>query len=191
MSCSLVLVFFYLYGSATGAKLKAMGWYGLIAGAFLGLATITIFIAMNHTTVANTAFINSAVPFFAASLAWLFLREKISRQMLACIVIAFCGVGVMVAGSVATNQIFGSLMAVTSALVFAIFVVILRYRKHIDMTPVVAVSGLLTCVFVFISTGGDLRVPTHDLVLSLFWGTAIASLGAQSVCVGRRTVSRG
>ena len=177
MSVSLFVVFFLIYREDTGARIKAIGLRGLVAGAFLGLATVTIFIAMNHTTVANTSFINSAIPFFSAGLAWVFLREKVSRLMLGCMVGAFFGVAIMVTGSIGVNQIFGSLMAVVSALVFAIFVVILRSRRHINMTPVVAISGLITCVFIPVMNGGDLSVSAHDLTLAIFWGAAIAALG--------------
>ena len=177
MSVALLLVFLLIYRGHTGARISAIGLRGVVAGGFLGLATITIFIAMNHTTVANTVFINSAVPFFSTALAWLFLGEKIPRLMLICMATAFAGVAVMVTGSIGVNEIFGSLMAVTSALVFAIFVVILRSRQQINMTPVVAVSGLITCVFILAMTGGDLSVPLRDLVLALIWGAAIAALG--------------
>ena len=177
MSASLFVVFFVVYGRGAGARIKAIGWHGVVAGVFLGLATITIFVAMNHTTVANTSFINSAIPFFTAALAWLFLKERVSRLMLVCMTAAFVGVGVMVAGSLGVDQIFGSLVAVVSALVFAIFVVILRTRQQINMTPVVAVSGLITCGFIAVMTWGDLNVPARDLILELAWGTVIAACG--------------
>ena len=177
MSVSLMVIYFLIYRGDTGATLKRIGFRGVIAGAFLAFATITIFIAMNHTTVANTSFINSAVPFFSAGLAWLVLKEKVSCTMLLCMMMAFIGIAVMVVGSVSASQIFGSLMAVVSALVFAVFVVILRSRQQINMTPVVAVSGLITCLFIPVMTGGNLSVPLHDLALAIFWGSAIAALG--------------
>ena len=177
MSASLFVVFFLLYGRGAGARIKAIGWHGVVAGVFLGLATITLFVAMDHTTVANTSFINSAIPFFTAALAWLFLKERVSRLMLICMTAAFVGVGVMVAGSLGVDQIFGSLVAVASALVFAIFVVILRTRQQINMTPVVAVSGLITCGFIAVMTWGDLNVTARDLILALTWGAVIAACG--------------
>ena len=98
-------------------------------------------------------------------------------MMLICMTAAFVGVGVMVAGSLGVDQIFGSLVAVASALVFAIFVVILRTRQQINMTPVVAVSGLITCGFIAVMTWGDLNVTARDLILALTWGAVIAACG--------------
>ena len=77
-------------------------------------------------------------------------------------------------------------MAVASALVFAIFVVILRTRQQINMTPVVAVSGLITCGFIAVMTWGDLNVTARDLILALTWGAVIAACGHSLFVLCRR-----
>jgi len=56
---------------------------------------------MALTTVANTLFILGAIPFFAALLARVFLKEKLRRATLATMAVAALGLGVMVAEGVA------------------------------------------------------------------------------------------
>lgn len=191
MSVSLVVIFLLLYGGATVARIKSIGPSGLIAGTLLGFATMTIFIAMNHTTVANTSFINSAIPFFSAGLAWVFLREKVSRMMMVCMMLAFFGITVMVIGSINANQFFGSLMSVVSALLFAVFVVILRSRQQINMTPVVIVSGVVTCTCIVLMTGGNVSVNPQDLMLCIVWGAGIAALGHSLFVLAAARLSAG
>ena len=73
------------------------GWVGLGGGICLGLANPTVILAMTHTTVANALFTLSACPLITAVLAWVLLREPLSRTTLTAIAVAMVGIGIMVA----------------------------------------------------------------------------------------------
>ena len=67
-------------GRLTGKSIVAIGPSGLIASVFLGLAFFGFVFSITNTTVANTMFLISTVPFFTALLAWPLLKEKVATR---------------------------------------------------------------------------------------------------------------
>ena len=55
-------------------------------------------VALNHTTVANVLFMQAVAPIAAAVIAWLALREPVSRRTAVAMLVALGGVGLMVGG---------------------------------------------------------------------------------------------
>ena len=57
-----------------------IGLSGVIGGVSLGIANISFILSITTTTAAVTMMMLATQPFVAAILAYVFLREKISRQ---------------------------------------------------------------------------------------------------------------
>jgi drug/metabolite transporter (DMT)-like permease len=153
---------------------QGVGPFGILAGVLLAVAGMCFIQALTHTTIANALFVLGAIPFFAALLARIFLGERLRRITLITMLIAACGLGMMVVKGVSLGSGFGNLMALTTALFFAGYAVVVRYKRRIEMVPVLVISSAVIIVISLVVTGGDVRVPLTDILLSLFWGACLS-----------------
>lgn len=175
MSVGLFLVYGLVYRRGAIRHVTSIGWGGFFGASLLGASAMGMVFAMYNATVANVVFVSSAIPFFTAGLAWLILREKVPMTMLAFMALAFSGVTVMVSGGISLGAAFGNMMALGSALLYGLFVVVIRGRQGTNMSPMVAVAGVWICAAVSIIVGGELYVSAHDFWLCIFWGAVIAA----------------
>ncbi len=156
------------------ATLMSVGRYGILAGALLAGAGISFVQAFAHTTIANALFIFGAIPFFAALLARLFLGERLRRSTLVTMLFAGCGLGLMVFNGISIGSGFGNLMALVTALCFAGYAVVVRYRRQVEMLPALLIASLLIIAVSLPASGGELAVPLNDILLCLFWGGCLS-----------------
>ena len=73
-------------------KLYRIGLSGLIGGVSLGIANISFILSITTTTAAVTMMMLATQPFMAAILAYIFLKEKISKTTLIAITVAAAGI---------------------------------------------------------------------------------------------------
>ena len=165
------------FGKRAPAAVRDIGAQGFIAGLMLGAAGMFFLQALTHTTVANTMFILGAIPFFAALLARIFLKEKLNRATLVTMCAAATGLGVMVFEGVTIGSAKGNALALLTALLFALYAVILRGNRHREMLPTLLISAVAIVIVSALMQGGAVRVSMHDLALSYLWGGAIAGAG--------------
>jgi drug/metabolite transporter (DMT)-like permease len=175
LSAALAIVLVLRSGRNTARAVVAVGWPGVIAAVFLGLGSVFFIFAIQHTTIANVAFLTSSTPFLAAIAAWLVLRERVSRATGVSILIAMAGVAVMVAEGFAVGGWFGNLMALGCATVSAGYVVALRYGRHADLSPCVFLSGLVAMA-IAVPFVGDFAITWHDLALCATQGMLISAV---------------
>jgi len=151
-----------------------VGRFGLLAGVLLSVAGICFIQALTHTTIANALFVLGAIPFFAALLARIFLGERLRNATLVTMLFAGFGLVLMVLNGINVGSGFGNLMALATALCFASYAVVVRYRRRIEMLPALLISSLLIIGISFTVIGGDLDIPLNDVLLSLFWGGCLS-----------------
>jgi drug/metabolite transporter (DMT)-like permease len=151
-----------------------VGRFGLLAGVLLSVAGICFIQALTHTTIANALFVLGAIPFFAALLARIFLGERLRNATLVTMLFAGFGLVLMVLNGISVGSGFGNLMALATALCFASYAVVVRYRRRIEMLPALLISSLLIIGISFTVIGGDLDIPLNDVLLSLFWGGCLS-----------------
>jgi len=147
-----------------------LGACGLVA-AFNGFIW-----AITLTTAANTLFMFSAAPLIAAFLGIIFLQEKVQLSTWLAMAIALVGIFVMVLEGLKGGSFFGNLMALVSAVGFAIFSVSLRWRKETPKFTTVALGGLmctlLTLVVLFFQNE-SVAMPARNVVLSILHGSIV------------------
>ena len=161
---------FAQHGSRTVRAVSRVGRFGLLAACFLGVAPVGYVLSMQHTTVANTVFVISALPVTTALLAWITLGERIRTGTWVAIGFALAGIAVMVGDGISTGFAFGNMAAIFTTAAFTCFAVIVRARRHIDMSPVVPISGVVTAIVCFFVTADNLAISGQDLMLCLLWG---------------------
>jgi drug/metabolite transporter (DMT)-like permease len=151
-----------------------VGRYGLLAGVLLAGAGVSFIQAFTHTTIANALFIFGAIPFFAALLARVFLGERLRRATLVTMLFASSGLTLMVVNGISIGSGFGNLMALATALCFAGFAVVVRYRRRVEMLPSLLIASTLIIAVSLPVTGGELALPLNDILLCLFWGGVLS-----------------
>lgn len=145
-----ILLNFFLYleeGKSFYKNYFKMGISGLIGGVGLGAAMITFIWSITNTSAAITLLCLASMPFITALLGFLFLKEKVSVNTWISIIIASIGIIIMALGSKNSNNIFGLLFGLISALGFAIFSTTLRWRKDTPKFTTVSVAGFVCFLF--------------------------------------------
>ncbi|MGA9252308.1 MAG: DMT family transporter, partial [Roseobacter sp.] len=191
LSVFLLIAVFFQYVRGTICALRSTGIPGVVGAVCLVFAYAFGILAMQQTTIADAVLLFATAPFFAAVLGWLFLTEKVQRSTWIAIGLAMAGIVVMQGGAIASGNVLGNLYAVGSALCFALFTLVLRWRKHGDMVPTVLLSGLFATVICFgISTalGTGLSVPTNDILVASLMGVFQTGAGLVLYTIGARTV---
>ncbi len=154
--------------------LTGIGRLGLLGGVLLSIAGIAFVQALTHTTVANALFILGSIPFFAALFARLILGERLRRATLITMIVAAMGLGIMVVKGISVGSGFGNLMALLTAVSFAAYAIIVRYKRQVEMIPVILLSSAIIIVISLLVAKGDIAIPLNDILLCLFWGGCLS-----------------
>lgn len=162
----------------------AIGRAGWLFAAVSALAMILFIVSLTLTTVAHAAVIYATVPFVAAGLGWLILRERPSGSALAASAAAFAGVAIM-AGLSAEGGWLGDAVAFAMTLCMAAIMVIARRFPAIPSLPSAAVSALMSALVCW-PLGHPLAVSGRDLVLLALFGLANSALGISLFALGAR-----
>lgn len=161
-------------GRLTGKSIVAIGPSGLIASVFLGLAFFGFVFSITNTTVANTMFLISTVPFFTALLAWPLLKEKVATRTWGLIFVALAGVLVMVSHAVTKGKLLGNAMGIFCAVSTAFYIICVRWgavkSRQIDMIPVVCVGGVIAALIAAFMEKGGISVSANDLMWCVIAG---------------------
>ena len=170
---------FLVEGQKFTNNYKKIGLSGLIGGISLGTANITFILSITSTSTAVTLLMLAAMPFIAAILAYVFLKEKISKTTLIAITIAAAGIIFMSFDSRETGTVFGLVTGLISSLGFAGFTVSLRWRKNTPKFTTVAIAGIF-CAIVSILV----LLFNDSTVLVSLKNTSLSALHGFLVCLG-------
>ena len=156
-------------------------------GVVLSLAFTTYVFALLNTSVASALFILASAPLIAAILSWIWISERPS--LIVCLTIFFAGIGItiMAGKGIALGQTTGNLLALASATLFAIMLVIARYSGKDDVLGGTFLGGVLSCgmaAICAITIGDGLYVSLYDLMTSLFMGAFTIGIGITLVTWG-------
>lgn len=104
----------------------------LIAGLFLAAHFITWIASIQMTTIANSIFLESTHPFFGLILSILVLKEFPRLTAIPTFIIAFIGMFLIVYAewNIETSKTFGDLLAISSALFLALYLLIARSNRN-------------------------------------------------------------
>ena len=123
-----------------------IGPQGLLLVGLAALSMILYIDALQRTEVANVTVISATVPFLAAGLAWLILREPLRRSTVVAAVVALAGVTLTVAGNLGPGDLDGNIRAVILALTLALLIVLIRRFEGADAVLALGSAGVLLFV---------------------------------------------
>ena len=123
---------------------RATGWQGVVYAGGVALSGVMFVAAVKLTSVANVVFILAAMPIFAALFSRIALAERIGRRMV--LTMAAVGVGLAViaygSGTDEGTNIWGDLIALGIAVVFALALTAARTKRQVPMAPAVPFAFL-------------------------------------------------
>jgi len=174
MLIAIAVIVAFRYRGQVLSTVTGVGRMGLLGGALLSVAGITFVQGLTHTTIANALFILGAIPFFAALFARIFLGEKLRHTTMFTMLGAASGLGIMVVQGINVGSGFGNAMALITAVSFALYAIIVRYKRQTEMLPVMLISSALVIVITLLIKAGDMAIPLRDILLCLFWGGCLS-----------------
>ncbi|HEX4767819.1 MAG TPA: DMT family transporter [Lichenihabitans sp.] len=180
----IALVVLAMRGRDPWRSLLAMAWPTWSFAVVSALGMILFIASLRHTTVAHVAVIYATVPFFAAALGWLALRERPSTSAVLASLAALTGVALMV-GLGVEGGLFGDLLALGMTVCMAVIMVILRRFRHISAMPAAGVSALMSGVVCW-PFGHPLAVTGSDLFLLALFGLVNSAAGLALFTIGAR-----
>lgn len=163
------------------ARIGRMGW---LYAAVSALGMLCFIGALARTSVAHVSVIYAAVPFLAAGLGWLLLRERPSASALVASAAALGGAG-LTAGFGHDGTIPGDLMALGMTGAMALMMVVGRMAPGIPTIPAACLSGLISAAAALPFAAVPLPGTTDLLWLAAF-GLVNSALGLSLFLIGSR-----
>ena len=155
-----------------------IGLSGLIGGVSLGIANISFILSITTTTAAVTMMMLATQPFVAAILAYIFLKEKISKTTFIAITVAAAGIIFMSLDSKEEGTLFGLINGLLSSLGFAGFTVSLRWRKNTPKFTTVAIAGIFcsaVAILVLLFNDSSILISLKNSSLSALHGFLVCT----------------
>jgi len=150
-----------------------MGISGFAVAVAGALGTSAFIAAFKLTSVANVSLIYAAAPLLAALLAWIWIGEKASKQVLMGALLAMTGVTFIVSGSFGSLNLKGDLLALGMSIAMATIMVIYRRFPSTPGAGPAALSSLLL-VPIALVLGNPLSISLHEIILLSGFGLLFA-----------------
>ena len=128
---------------------------------------------MTITSIGNSLFTVSSIPFITSALAFFILKEKIEIKTLILMIFAFIGISIMFKSSIDSDDYNGNILAFGCVLSFSIFILIIRNFRNIDMMPSSLIGGIFIVIVSFIFKEGNIFTSFHDILYCILWGAIL------------------
>jgi DME family drug/metabolite transporter len=136
-----------------GRKLPRLG--DTVVAVVVYLLLLGLYVASTQgTTAANAIFLQYTAPLYAFVLGPIFFKEPFRRSDAWALLLAMCGIGILIWGSFAGGQRAAVLMGLGSGVMFGLFLLWLRRMRYADPVAVT----LLNNAGVALLAGGALAV---------------------------------
>ena len=168
-----IFILIYRYKKYCFKSIMNTSYYGLIGGIFLMIANILFIHAMTITSIGNSLFTVSTIPFITSILAFLFLKEKIEFKTFILMVFAFVGIFIMFKSSIESDYYIGNILAFGCALSFSFFILLIRNLRNIDMMPSSLIGGIFIVIVSYAFMEGNIYISLHDILYCMLWGALL------------------
>jgi drug/metabolite transporter (DMT)-like permease len=175
-----------LQGRAGLRDLIGMGKNGWLVALYSTIAMIAFIPSLQLTSVSNVAIVIATGPFFAAGLAWLWLREIPRPRTILASIVALCGVAIIVGNAKVGSDILGIGLACVMALAIAAMTVMVRRHRDTSMVAAAAISNFLTSIVCIPFAHGITSVTGGDLLILAMFGFFQVALGLTMFLLGSR-----
>lgn len=186
-SVGMSLMLLLIFRRRAWTTFRGIGRPGLLIAALFGVGTVAFILSITHTTVANTLFIISTSPLFAAFIAWRLMREPVPPRTWLAILAALAGIAVIVSGGLDRGSIIGNVAALWAALSLAVSFSLIRRHQDRNMVPAMALSGLVTALIAW-PLAQPAAVAESNLAFLLIMGLLMLPLSFGLLFIGPRYI---
>ena len=159
----------------------------LLCGAFFGLSNIFFISAIKNTSVANTVMILSASPLFSTIYAYVFYKEKSTKNIYISSFFIFIGLFVIFYSQNEESTMIGNFYAFLCANFFSLAFVFLSRHKKVNRLAVTSSSGFFT-FFIALIFVQSLEINMDNLYILILAGLLIAPASRLLIAVGTKTL---
>ncbi len=139
------------------------GRAGLGCALLFSLSTIGFILGNHFTKAGNVLVILASAPLIAALLSRLFLAERLPLRTWLAIGVCMLGISLIVLDDNGEGSVLGSAFALLAAVGLAGNLTLARSRPEIDMSPMLALSGLMTAGLAWFWSGEVLLPDAMDM----------------------------
>ena len=159
----------------------------IVIGGFAFAASSSFFVlALNNTQVTSALVIFNTAPFFAALVAFVFLKEKLPFHTLIAIAVAIVGVGVIFDYAPAgTGGVTGDLYAIVAAISFAIYLVILRSNQGENSSRFLIIGGLTMSIIGLVNGANPMAIEGLPILYMGVLGCIVVPVSG--LCIAKST----
>ena len=188
LSFVMLIVLNAFYRQRVFLTIWSVGRQGVLGALFFtGAQTFYVF-AFSNTTVANTTFTIALAPFITALLAFIVIRERIERTTLLAMAIACFGVIAIIVTDVSSEGLLGVFFALMTAFCFSCFAVTLRRNKHVEMLPVLLLTGVFSMIVGLVFGQWNVIPQIYDIALCFIWGGILQGCGQSLLVLSARVL---
>lgn len=130
-------------------------------------SSIAFVTAIVTTSVANTLFLITVAPLFAAAFARIFFKEPVSPKTIAAIIVTMAGMAIIFGDGLGRGDLAGNLSAVFAAAGWAGSLVLLRHSPQVDAPMAIAGGGYLIAALALVVAPTLLVSPADTVWLGL------------------------
>ncbi len=152
---------------------RTLGKAGWISALLMAASNLTFVGAIANTSVANTLVLVATMPFFSAILGRLLIGEAVKPRTWLSITLALGGIFIIFSGSFGGGNWLGDLLAIVTAFIQGLNLVVLRTARERDVTvPALCFSGILAALIV-LPMAQPMAVTSNDLNYLMLMGFVI------------------
>jgi drug/metabolite transporter (DMT)-like permease len=159
----------------------------LFAGALFAAASIAFVSALDRTDAASVLVIIAAGPLIASILGRVFLHQRAPARTWLTGIVVVAGLAVILGASIGQGDLDGDLLALAGATCFAGYLTVSRAARPADMTPAIAIGGLVAAVSGAVA-GADVSIGSSDLLLLALLGIVILPISLTLITRATRHV---
>lgn len=154
-------------------KIEFDGVSNLAAVFYAGILILFV-LATKMTTAANAIFLQFTAPIYLVVLEPIFLKTKFSPKNIITIVISIAGMILFFFGKLELGNIYGNLLAICSGICFAMFSLLLKYKrvkqKSDNTLGTVVMGNALVAVLAFAVIFPNLGLNLTEALILLYMG---------------------
>jgi drug/metabolite transporter (DMT)-like permease len=173
----------YWYGRTIPIVFQGNGRQTLLIALCSTASTVLFIPAVQHTSIANAFTILAALPFIAAAIAWLWMRERPSGLTMAASAIALVGILIMF-DPTAGGPRLGDLLAILGTVAQALMTVAIRRNPNIKMMPIAWLSVFLSVIVAIPLADSIWALTPRDYVVMAGFGLIAVALGQMLYMIG-------
>ena len=160
----------------------------IICAILMGTSNIFFITAVKTTTVANVVIIFSTAALFSALFAYLFFREKITKNIVIASLFIFIGLFIIFNDSLEMGSLEGNIYALLCTALFATSFVLLSKYKEMNRVILTAFSGLALSIIAFFFCD-EFYIDFKTLIIVMTMGLLISPISRVLLGTGAKYIN--